>query len=1110
MSPILPLPHGLQGVDYDSEDVADTSSQPSPEQAVLSASDEWAMGREVHYVIVAAKDSPQSWKDAADFVCDWTNDRAQIFNAIELATTRYNPETGEYEGEQYLPIEDDPANITDPQVYQEYVVGGVLLSPGRFVLNGSINIYGVNYFGGSGAGTLIVFTDDASFPQLQISHDWAPAPYIPVYVENFGVNMYNHPTRTCLYHDGGNEFKRAIIRNVVTWGGATGINMSWGEVSSCAVRYARHYGIYGYDKVNITNSTAYNCGQGVWMEGWGSTIDNCHVIWYEDTETLSWDWPSWLDGPVGIAVAGWGDIVSNCLIEMDSRAIASQCMLAYDHNNIVNCTFFNGNGVSGDPASYDKLFNKIIVTTGDETLSIKNCWFSGHNIYGIYFDPWRNQAPEYHGVTDGGQAFISGNVFSGPSIGGVAGANPKLHLEGNVFMGRRLWNPESQRMYCVEIDGATIRENNNMLMPDAGYMGLIKRDTSYPVNLQPQISRTDLSFDNAGQGIVFLDPNSGAQYRLTLVGNQVIVKPAPATFEHGHDENGNTTQLMSVTARRVEPGETLLIATTSRGSTIDTAGPSGSGWEEIVRFTFGSNYFAMWRKTVTAREPETVYTINRSGTGDWLASLDIVHGIGDLVQAKYNVHSFPDGNTCPTITTVEDGSVIRMYGFMSSSWSSYGPGYLSDGHPHEYLSGASNTNISYGHFGAAYSTGVKSGSISEWGPSERTDSNNVTSHNFALSLSFAPKGTAASSIMGTGSDSTYDNDSLYLTSPDGTRYLVTVDNNGNITTNAATANAALTGRAYITMDRLFPERHGATAITGTANVTTTYMTTGFAQATLTGTATEDIIGGPETLSGPTPISGSASTVLTGEVDASRHIDWSATASITADGFGTSTGTVVMTSTATISWWKIDDIQAQHTIHSDAGTNSYALPTIGVNAGDTILFWIKTINIGYEGQTPDGTGWTQHYIHQVAQNGPLEPASNGDDHVALWSKTASGTEADVTITPSAGSGTEVVGVVIVVPGGAGAIQSVDIIPGNTTPDVAGTANKPLVAIFGTLYSAGDSYTSAPTGMTELSSSSGSYTKHMSAVETLSLTGPTGGRTVSGTVDTYETATAITFA
>lgn len=113
VSPIMPLPRGLQGVGYDNELFDDRTSTGGAPDEDLEFSDSAGGGREVHAIIIAASDAPDSWKEAADYICDGTDDNLDFVTASAAA------------------IAQSPA-IRQPWWTDDDDGGTLVLSPGTF------------------------------------------------------------------------------------------------------------------------------------------------------------------------------------------------------------------------------------------------------------------------------------------------------------------------------------------------------------------------------------------------------------------------------------------------------------------------------------------------------------------------------------------------------------------------------------------------------------------------------------------------------------------------------------------------------------------------------------------------------------------------------------------------------------------------------------------------------------------------------------------------------------------------------------------------------------------------------------------------------------------
>lgn len=1088
VSPIAPLPYGLQGVKYSDEYMDDlTQTQTGQPDQMFDASDKV---KEVHLITVAAFDAPDDWKRGADYVCDGVNDRSIIYDAIYHAQG-YNANTDEDLG-MYLPNEQDPANTTVGEYEWYEYVGGVRLSPGRFILDGSLFI-DIPVFEGSGPSSLIVFSDDAYLPGLYWDYDDNYS--IKPILRDFSVNMYNHPTRTAIYTYGGHVDNRGTVENITVYGGAQGMFIAdYMDARNCHFIGCLEYGLVMYDYSTAVQCTTYNCRVGIYNYGVSAIVSEAVVICnspLDDAEPISW-----IGGTqyVGILLDGNSDSgVVNSFVEMSTNLTDAAAIYLYSNSVVRGCTVYGGNATVGSQGDYES--NKGIVLRGasyetetyDSTIS--DCYFNWFGGYSIFFDPGNNR-------NQSARAIITDNYFYDSGIGGSAHAGALITLKDNFFFGDNFYT-DSLRKYFVEVDGAVISESGNIMKPGGDFLGLIKFNSDVKPTVVPQVNHSDVAFANSRRGNVVIDSDTGARYRIVSNGGALSAEPAGAAPPGPTNEADGNGSTMSIVGPELVKGDTLVLFVMTRNN-APSGLPSGAGWELVLQVPFNGHRFSIYKKVAEDDIPQQTYTLTNSGGSYWSMSIGLVQGLGDVYDYDYVVHE--STNIAPAVASVRDGTVMRFWGHINTSFRSYGGGWKHEGpggDPFLYQSISGTYSQLFGlHHGSLHE-----GTLPPLEMNNRSDAYKVTNNNFSLSVSFKPKGTAYSIPIGTA-DGTYDNNGIYLTSPGGFRYYVTVNDDGTLVTSAATTSVSLSARANIVVSGQEIVQFGVpTAQSGSATLTSGGFIESFGATSIVGNATESAIGGPEK-TGSASMAGTSTSTSDGIVDESRNVDWTATGAMTTTATASTTAQSSMAGSATtVAMMPIDIYYGQYDGNAPgSGNKSVPVPPETVSGGLLLLF-VQTRNSTVNGGP---AGWTQHHFVGVNTSSHTATGST-NEHFGVWSKVSDGTETTVTINVTDG-GTDAVRAVCVALPDFSTVDDTSLSTTMTGASVSGAIGKPLVAWQGTSFDSGTH--TPPSGMTTLvTGSSIQFTQYIVCYEQLQQTGETGTRVFPASNFDQYLATAI---
>lgn len=191
-----------------------------------------------------------------------------------------------------------------------------------------------------------------------------------------------------------------------------------------------------------------------------------------------------------------------------------------------------------------------------------------------------------------------------------------------------------------------------------------------------------------------------------------------------------------------------------------------------------------------------------------------------------------------------------------------------------------------------------------------------------------------------------------------------------------------------------------------------------------------------------------------------------------------------------------------------GSGGYVISCpAGVQAGDLMLLFVSNRN-SYT-SNPDGGGWTTREYWSV-NNHSLAGGGSTNDNVYLWTKTATGSQSQVSFTHS-DSGTNGAQIHLAVYRDA-YLMDHDWVMESTASSLSGIQGGFLHCYWNTLND-GRQYTSVPGSMTELHRSNNhpQDLRFIAANEYLSASGATGTRTASHTgIAFFETAASVVVA
>lgn len=598
VSPLGSLPRGLQGVQYSNEEIPNVPTSSGNDLPIFNDAD---IGREVHWVIVAAADAPDSWRAVADYQCDGLLDTATIHDARN----------------EIHSLPDNIGDIEDPDG-RYYSAVGLLLSPGTFNLEIMLQLWDIPIISGVYGSTVLVrqFNSNSAMVSYNAASFTAGS-----YAEADGGIMQN------IIFNGNYVYFRQTLGVDDAWSydimHASGSNGPM-IFEGCSFVNSGDVGIYSsFSTVIIRNCKFEYCPIGIYMDGTrprnSALVEGCHFA-YNETSIYTginamvrdcvfrydgiysggqYEWEFNTFGSMGIVTDVGFLQVKDC--KFYDNYYMDGAIVVYDTEfRIDGCTFDH----QPNPSDLDKDTHTLILVDSPYRGAIQNCHFDVNFI--------SNQDNNVIKLINPYDVTITQNnmfVGSGPNIAAIYmtdegfpfGGTPEdfptitineITLDGSDGVGSvaiKSDMPAQLRAYNINIRNFETKYSltgGTRLTPSNFYSGITFEEVSNMILISPDGSRFYIGVNNDGTLVTWkADANVSMvdkESAMTIVAERIAVGIASiastgSQLTVAEVESSGVIAMASTGTLTATGIDSPTVTMTSTATTIGTAGVESFG-----------------------------------------------------------------------------------------------------------------------------------------------------------------------------------------------------------------------------------------------------------------------------------------------------------------------------------------------------------------------------------------------------------------------------------------------------------------------------------------------------------------------------------------------------